>query len=209
MCRASEFTRASRADRGAALSTSPLRLAACAGALTILLLPTPVQSAPTKRLQAPPITADELQSRLVPRKIPQLTTEKAVAPRKKKILTARKLAQRHARARIKVVKFARAQRGDWYSYGASGPNSWDCSGLTAGTYRVVGIRLPHSSAAQARRGKRVSSGTARVGDLVAMRGHVGILVGRWRMVDAPGSGRRVTERFIYKSSSLQFRRLIG
>ncbi|GGQ40861.1 C40 family peptidase [Couchioplanes azureus] len=136
-------------------------------------------------------------------KVPRLT------PRKVPRLSARQLALRHARARVRVVAYARAQRGDRYAYGASGPHRWDCSGLTARTYRVVGIRLPHSSRAQARRGKRVTPRAARVGDLVAMRGHVGILVGRWRMVDAPGAGRRVTERFIYRTSTLQFRRLIG
>ncbi|MFI7597242.1 C40 family peptidase [Actinoplanes sp. NPDC049681] len=177
------------------LSASPLRLAACAGAVAVLLIPVPAYAARSAPEKVSVTAAEKLQPRVVTRKIPRLTR--------------RQLALRHARARVRVVRFARAQRGDWYAYGGAGPSTWDCSGLTRGTYRVVGIRLPHSSAAQARRGKRVTPRTARVGDLVAMRGHVGILVGRWRMVDAPGTGRRVTERLIFRTRTLQFRRLIG
>ncbi|MEV4636324.1 NlpC/P60 family protein [Actinoplanes sp. NPDC049548] len=172
-----------------------MRLAACAGAVAVLLIPVRAEASQPALKKVNVTAAEKLQPRVVARKIPRLTP--------------RQLAQRHARARVRVVRFARAQRGDWYAYGGAGPSTWDCSGLTRGTYRVVGIRLPHSSAAQARRGRRVTPRTARVGDLVAMRGHVGILVGRWRMVDAPGTGRRVTERLIYRTSTLQFRRLIG
>lgn len=128
--------------------------------------------------------------------------------RKARIGAARFRAERRDRARLRVVAYARAQRGDWYRYGAAGPSTWDCSGLTSGAMGRVGIRLPHSSREQARRGVRVSSRNARPGDLVVYSGHVALLSGRWRMVDAPGRGRRVSERAVYRSGSLQFRRLI-
>jgi cell wall-associated NlpC family hydrolase len=119
-----------------------------------------------------------------------------------------KRAGRLARARVRVVSYARAQKGEWYQYGGQGPSRWDCSGLTRRSMAVVGIHLARSSRAQARRGKRVAARHAQPGDLVVYDGHVGILSGRWRMVDAPGRGRRVVERKIYRDSSLQFRRVI-
>jgi cell wall-associated NlpC family hydrolase len=170
-----------------------MRLAAVTGAFTVLFASAPVHAAP-----APPPTVRKVVS-----------AGKPVAVRKAPALTPVELSRRHARARVRVVSYARAQRGDWYAHGASGPSRWDCSGLTSGAYRTVGIRLPHSSAAQARRGIRVTPRFAKVGDLVAMNGHVGVLVGRWRMVDAPGPGRRVVERAVFRTSTLQFRRLIG
>lgn len=113
-----------------------------------------------------------------------------------------------ARARARVVAYARAQKGDWYQFGAEGPSRWDCSGLIRRSMAQAGIRLAHSSRAQARRGKRVASRHARPGDLVVYNGHIGILSGRWRMVDAPGRGRRVVERKVYRDRSLHFRRVI-
>lgn len=111
--------------------------------------------------------------------------------------------------RAAVVRFARAQRGKWYQYGAAGLGRYDCSGLTLRALRHAGIQLPHSSDAQRHRGVRVSAAKARVGDLVSYPGHVGILVGRWRMVDAPGAGRQLLERRIFRASGLQFRQLIS
>ena len=177
-----------------------MRLAAVTGAFTVLIASAPAQAAPPPTLALKKVAT--AAKAVAPRKVP--AARKAPAS-----FTPLQIARRQARARIRVVSYARAQRGDRYAHGASGPSSWDCSGLTSGAYRTVGIRLPHSSAAQARRGIRVTPRYARVGDLVAMNGHVGVLVGRWRMVDAPGPGRRVVERAIYRSGTLQFRRLIG
>lgn len=116
------------------------------------------------------------------------------------------LAERRQRARDRVVAYARAQKGDWYSYGASGPSRFDCSGLTQASMKRVGITLPHSAREQAGRGTRVTAKHAKPGDLVAYGSHVGMYVGRHRMVDAPGRGRRVLERAVYGSPS--YRRLI-
>jgi len=44
----------------------------------------------------------------------------------------------------RAVAFAKRQRGDRYVWGAAGPNSWDCSGLTRGAWRSAGVGLPHS-----------------------------------------------------------------
>ena len=81
-----------------------------------------------------------------------------------------------------------------YRWGGSSPASgFDCSGLVYWAYGRVGIELPHSSYALYGQGRRVSRYRLRKGDLLFFYGlgHVGIYVGRGRMVHAPQSGRRV------------------
>ncbi|GAA1569965.1 hypothetical protein GCM10009827_109720 [Dactylosporangium maewongense] len=59
--------------------------------------------------------------------------------------------RRHAEAR-----FTLAQVDERYVWNASGPNAWDCSGLTAGAWATAGVRLPHQSGAQARAGRAIT-----------------------------------------------------
>lgn len=66
----------------------------------------------------------------------------------------------------RALAFAKRQVGDRYSFGASGPNAWDCSGLTSGAWKSVGVSLPHSARQQFSRGTRVSKANLRPGDLV-------------------------------------------
>lgn len=85
--------------------------------------------------------------------------------------------------------------GSRYSWGNSGPNVFDCSGLTAWAYRQVGINLPRSSRAQAGMGTHVNKSDLRPGDLVfyySPVSHVAIYVGNGRIVDAanPRTGVR-------------------
>lgn len=89
-----------------------------------------------------------------------------------------------------VVKVAYAQLGKPYHYGASGPGSFDCSGLVMYCYAQVGVRLPHSSYMQARCGVPVSYGELQPGDLVFFRGfgHVGIYIGGGQYIHAPHTG---------------------
>src|SRR4051794_11239771 len=90
-----------------------------------------------------------------------------------------------------AVNTAMAQRGKPYVWAASGPGSFDCSGLTAFAYRAAGIPLPHSSGLQAKMGQAVSRGDLQPGDLVFFYSpisHVGIYIGNGQMVHAPTSG---------------------
>ena len=90
-----------------------------------------------------------------------------------------------------AVDTAMAQRGKPYVWAASGPDSFDCSGLTAYAYRAAGISLPHSSALQSTMGKAVSRADLQPGDLVFFYSpvsHVGIYIGNGQMVHAPTSG---------------------
>jgi cell wall-associated NlpC family hydrolase len=90
-----------------------------------------------------------------------------------------------------AVDTAMAQRGKPYVWAASGPASFDCSGLTAFAYAAAGISLPHSSALQSRMGQAVARADLQPGDLVFFYSpvsHVGIYIGNGQMVHAPTSG---------------------
>ncbi len=94
----------------------------------------------------------------------------------------------------KAIKFAIAQLGDRYVWGASGPDGWDCSGLTSAAWRAAGVSLPHSSAQQYSSGRKVARADLEPGDLVYFYrpiSHVGIYIGGGKMVDAPNPGKRV------------------
>ncbi|MFI6761805.1 C40 family peptidase [Micromonospora sp. NPDC050417] len=92
-----------------------------------------------------------------------------------------------------VVSYALAQVGKRYVYGASGPNSFDCSGLVQASYARVGVKLPHQSGAIASRGRRVPAGQWKPGDVIHTPGHVAIYLGNNKMVAAtkPSTGVRV------------------
>jgi len=96
-----------------------------------------------------------------------------------------------------AVRYAMAQVGKAYVYGASGPNAYDCSGLTMRSWGAAGVGLPHSSSAQQGSGTRVSESELQPGDLVfyySPVSHVGMYIGHGLIVNAlnPGSGVRVS-----------------
>jgi cell wall-associated NlpC family hydrolase len=105
-----------------------------------------------------------------------------------------------------VYAFAVRQLGEPYAFGADGPGSWDCSGLTSAAYARVGVRLPHRAAGQARLGVAVRRAQARVGDLVVWGSHhVGLYAGHGRVLHAPRPGERVQIAQIWGSPT--FRRV--
>ncbi len=99
----------------------------------------------------------------------------------------------------KIVASAKAMLGKPYVYGASGPNAFDCSGLTSYVYAANGISLPRSSAAQSGVGTTVSKAELIPGDLVFFAtgssgrvSHVGIYIGGGDIIHAAtGQGRVV------------------
>lgn len=97
-----------------------------------------------------------------------------------------------------VVRTALAYRGTRYARGGTGRGGFDCSGFTRYVYSRFGIKLPHSSAAQAGLGIPVSRDDLEPGDLVffqtSRRGisHVGIYIGEGKFVHASNHGRGVT-----------------
>jgi cell wall-associated NlpC family hydrolase len=93
-----------------------------------------------------------------------------------------------------AVQYAMAQLGDDYVWGAAGPSSFDCSGLTMAAWGKAGVSLSHSSRAQTGEGRRVSKSQLQPGDLVFFYSpvsHVGMYIGNGRMVHASRPGKPV------------------
>ena len=93
-----------------------------------------------------------------------------------------------------AVDFAMAQVGKPYVWGAAGPGSYDCSGLTMASWRAGGVSLPHNAAAQYGYGTHVDEADLQPGDLIFFYhpiGHVTIYIGNGLMVSAPTEGEPV------------------
>lgn len=102
-----------------------------------------------------------------------------------------------------VIAFARAQIGKEYVAGGEGPSGFDCSGFTKRAYARAGLRLPHSSGAQAARARTISRSQGRAGDLVVGPGHVGIYMGGGMMIDAGNRRTGVVYRRLYAGLHLE------
>jgi cell wall-associated NlpC family hydrolase len=89
----------------------------------------------------------------------------------------------------KVVAFAWAQLNERYVFGAAGPDSWDCSGLTMMAWKAGGKTLPHNAAQQYNAVHHISRSQLVPGDLVFYNnlGHVGIYIGNNQIIHAPNS----------------------
>nr|WP_202559912.1 C40 family peptidase [Streptomyces sp. SID5914] len=87
-----------------------------------------------------------------------------------------------------AVAYAYQKLGSPYVWGATGPNAFDCSGLTQAAYRAAGVSLPRTTYAQIDAGRRVPRSELLPGDLVFFYSgisHVGIYVGNGQMIHAP------------------------
>lgn len=101
-----------------------------------------------------------------------------------------------------AVAEAKRQLGKPYEWGGSGPDSFDCSGLTSWAWRAGGKSLPHSSRAQYTATARVPLDEIQLGDLIFYGEpihHVGIYAGDGRMVEASETGTPVRMASIYRS----------
>jgi cell wall-associated NlpC family hydrolase len=90
-----------------------------------------------------------------------------------------------------AVQEAYRQLGKPYRWGAEGPDSFDCSGLSKWAWAKAGVSLPHYSRAQYNEGRHVSRSELRPGDLVFFGDpihHLGIYVGNGNMIHAPQTG---------------------
>jgi cell wall-associated NlpC family hydrolase len=113
---------------------------------------------------------------------------------------------------------ALSQRGKMYEWGAAGPSTYDCSGLTMWAYARVGITLPHSSRAQYGMGKSVSASELMPGDLLFYGSsassihHVAMYVGNGMLVHASQTGTPVQTAAATKGGGSDFlgaKRLAG
>ncbi|MGW2828675.1 NlpC/P60 family protein [Streptomyces sp. NPDC001286] len=106
----------------------------------------------------------------------------------------------YATKAAKAIAFARAQIGKPYVWGATGPGSYDCSGLTQAAWKAAGVTLPRTTYDQVNAGTTVSLTDAQPGDLIFFYddiSHVGIYIGNGMMIHAPKPGAYVREESIY------------
>lgn len=93
-----------------------------------------------------------------------------------------------------AVAAAESRVGDWYQWGAAGPNTFDCSGLVMWAYAQVGISLPHNSGAQYSDTTHIPISEVQPGDLVYPSDpgeHVAMYIGNGEIVEAPHTGAQV------------------
>ncbi|MEE1786399.1 NlpC/P60 family protein [Streptomyces sp. SP17BM10] len=93
-----------------------------------------------------------------------------------------------------IVKFAYAQLGKPYGWSRTGPDSFDCSGLTGAAYRAAGVKISRISQDQWNDGPRIARGDLQPGDLVFFYDdihHVGIYIGDGKMIHAPRTGKNI------------------
>jgi cell wall-associated NlpC family hydrolase len=124
------------------------------------------------------------------------TVEHRVHRAQRRLVPARR-ARAASLGMAAVLAFARTQIGKVYTTGGEGPGGYDCSGFTKRAYARAGLRLPHSSGAQAARARTISRSRARPGDLVVGPGHVGVYMGRGMMIDAGNHRTGVVYRHLY------------
>lgn len=95
-----------------------------------------------------------------------------------------------------VIAFLKAQLGDAYVMGATGPNAWDCSSLVQAAYKQVGVELPRISQDQSMVGTDVPLSSVQVGDILYWGGkgsayHVGVYIGNGQYLDAANPSKGV------------------
>jgi cell wall-associated NlpC family hydrolase len=99
------------------------------------------------------------------------------------------------RTRADLVRTARQFLGLHYLWGGLSAWGYDCSGLTWAVYRAHEITIPRDADAQYLAGKPVTLAAAKPGDLIFYEGprpgHVAMLVGGGRMIEAPNSAAEV------------------
>jgi cell wall-associated NlpC family hydrolase len=108
-----------------------------------------------------------------------------------------------------AVRIARRQIGEPYNYGAAGPNSFDCSGLTYYAYRKAGLKMPRTSDGQYARVRHIKKRNIKRGDFVFFHSgggvyHVAIYLKRKNgnriILHSPYSGRTVQRDPIWTRS---------
>jgi cell wall-associated NlpC family hydrolase len=111
-----------------------------------------------------------------------------------------------------VLQIARQQLGDPYVYGATGPDSWDCSGLTSRLWREVGgvTSIPRVSRDQQAWAVPIPAEQLLIGDLVFFGDpvtHVALYAGDGTIVDASSSNHKVVERRIWQQPDIRYGRV--
>ncbi|MEU6223834.1 NlpC/P60 family protein [Streptomyces sp. NPDC047042] len=97
------------------------------------------------------------------------------------------------RARV-VIDFLYAQLGKPYEWGSTGPNSYDCSGLTGAAWRAAGVSLPRTVQEQYSAGRQVARSDLQPGDIIYWYNssqHNGVYIGDGKAIHAPRTGKNI------------------
>jgi cell wall-associated NlpC family hydrolase len=111
-----------------------------------------------------------------------------------------------------VIRYAYAQIGKPYRWGATGPDAFDCSGFTMMAWAQAGVSLPHSSRAQIGIGRRVTKGELQPGDLIfrySPISHVSLYVGNGQQIAATHTGSTVKLQSAFQGEIVGFSRPTG
>ncbi|WP_406206678.1 MULTISPECIES: C40 family peptidase [unclassified Streptomyces] len=105
----------------------------------------------------------------------------------------------------KALQIAASKKGSPYRWGATGPNRFDCSGLTLYSFKKAGKKLPRTAAQQYNKTRHISANSRKAGDLVFFHSgsyvyHVGIYAGKGRIWHSPKSGDVVKLQKIWTRS---------
>jgi peptidoglycan DL-endopeptidase CwlO len=112
-------------------------------------------------------------------------------------LTSVQTGQVPNQAVANIIGFARSQLGKPYLWGGTGPDAFDCSGLTMMAYRAAGVSIPRTSQEQWSWGPQIPASQVQPGDLVffagsdgttSAPGHVGLVIGKNTMIEAYATG---------------------
>ncbi|MFG2631630.1 C40 family peptidase [Streptomyces sp. NPDC048473] len=106
---------------------------------------------------------------------------------------------------MKALNIAASKKGSPYRWGATGPNRFDCSGLTAYSFKKAGKKLPRTAQQQYNKTRHISASHRRRGDLVFFHYgrsifHVGIYAGKGKIWHSPRTGSVVRLEKIWTKS---------
>lgn len=142
---------------------------------------------------------EDLLASLTAEQLAQLAEfeEKGVAKAQEELTTSGALGhgeRKSTKKGEKALEYARRQLGKPYQWGAEGPRTYDCSGLTSKAWAHAGTRIPRTSQEQWARLPRVELKDLRPGDLVIYfpeATHVAMYVGKGKVIEAPRTGEKV------------------
>ncbi|MGW8374175.1 NlpC/P60 family protein [Streptomyces sp. ODS28] len=157
------------------------------------------KAAAKKRIERDLRDAEKIESRLAASEKAELRRmeDEAAYQRQAKWLKSGVLKEidgKATKAGKKAIAYATNQIGKDYEWGAEGPKTFDCSGLTLRAWQAAGHEIPRTSQEQWRQLKRVPLKKMRPGDLIIYKhdaSHVGMYVGDGAMVNAPRTGRQI------------------